>query len=259
MLSRGWFKPTDGGGASNSLLRLEQTSSICCWHWGAETPTVTFSVQNTNLSSSASIPDQINKNDTESVSNWTSLADTNAQTGATFANTLASSLTLSGNAQATATTGGVGHAHHPVEALSAGSRSENFSFDAPGVLTVSIPYTISIAGGQQFNFFDSASAAVSGKASFNSFGSNGSPNSSEASFSLSSFEGPSPQSQSGNLVFDIVAAGPGSGDLELKFNLSTQAPVSPIPEPESYAMLLAGLGLIRAIAQHRTIRSIERV
>lgn len=223
-------------------------------------PTVTFSGQNTNLNSSASIPDQITENNTVSIFNWTSTADTNAQAGATtFANTLASPLTLSGNVQAT---GAMGNApfFQPIQVSSSGSRSESFFFDGPGVLTVSIPYTISIMGGEPFNFFDSTSASVHGGASFSSLGNNGSFNSSsDASFLLESLSGLSPQSQSGSLVFGIVASGPGTGSLSVGFNVTAQVPVSPIPEPESYAMLLAGLGLMGAIVRRRTMEIAERI
>lgn len=142
------------------------------------------------------------RNDTVPLPDWTSTANTHAQAGDTFANGLASPLSLSGNAQATPEPVEPDHTHHPVEALSLGSRSANFSLDGPGVLTVSVPYTISIAGGQPFNFFNAISATVSGNASFNSVNNS-------TFFSLSSFEGPSPQSQSGNLVFDIAAGGSG--------------------------------------------------
>ena len=207
-------------------------------------PTLTFTDQTTNLRSSVSIPGQAIRNDATSLSDWTSSEDTNVQVGSTFSNALASSLSLSGSAETNPEPVEPDHTHHPVEALASGSRSANFSLDGPGVLTVSVPYNISIAGGRPFNFFDAISATVTGNSSFNNSVNN------PVSFSLSSFEeGGSPGSQSGNLVFDIVAAEAGSGNFELRFDLSSQAPAVPIPEPESYAMLLAGLGLISVVAR----------
>lgn len=220
---------------------------------GGSAPTVTLTDQITSLRSSASIPGQTPVNDSVSLPDWTSTEDTHAQTGETFSNALVSPQFLSGNVQATRELVEPDDAHHPVEALSLGNRSANFSLDGPGTLTVSVPYTISIAGGQPFNFFDAISATVSGSSSFNDSVND------PVSFSLSSFEDSSPRTQSGNLIFDIVAGAAGTGTLELGFTLSSQAPVIPIPEPESYAMLLAGLGLISAVGRRKSMTNVGRI
>lgn len=217
-------------------------------------PNVIFSDQNTTLNSSASTPNQMSENDSTSIYNWTSPANTDAQAGDTYANALVSPLAFSGDVRATGISGDVPW-WQPVNASSSGSRTESFSFDGPGVLTVSVPYTISMAGGQPYDFFNSTSASVSGNASF-SGGENGNlSSSSSASFSLNSIDGFSPQSQSGNLVFGIFAGGSGTGSLGFNFNLSAQAPVSPVPEPEFYAMLLAGLGLMGVMVHRRRVVS----
>lgn len=221
---------------------------------GGSTPTVTLTDQTTNLTSSASIPGRTSVNDSTSVLDWTSTEETHARTGDTFSNTLASRQSLSGNVEATREPTEPEHAHHPVEALSQGSRSADFSLDGPGVLTVSVPYTLSIAGGRPFSFFDAISTSVSGKSSFNDSINN------DVVFSLTSFEeGSSPGTQSGNLLIDIVAGTAGTGTFELGFTLSSQAPVIPIPEPESYAMLLAGLGLISAIIRRKSMTNLGRL
>lgn len=215
------------------------------------TPTLILTDQITNLSSSASIPGQTPANDSVSLPDWTSTEDSHAQARDTFANGFASPQSLAGNVQATREPVEPDDAHHPVEALSLGSRSASFSLDGPGVLTVSVPYTISIAGGQPFNFFDAISATVSGNSSFNNSVNN------PVLFSLSSFEDSTPRTQSGDLVFDIAAGGAGTGTFEINYTLSAQAPVIPIPEPESYAMLLAGLGLVSAVIRRR--RNVRRL
>jgi hypothetical protein len=64
----------------------------------------------------------------------------------------------------------------------------------------------------------------------------------------------SPDSQSGTLVFGIFASGAGNGSLGVNFDLSAHGPsVSTIPEPESYAMLLAGFGLMGAVIRRRSM------
>ncbi|WON72498.1 PEP-CTERM sorting domain-containing protein [Nitrosospira sp. Is2] len=58
-------------------------------------------------------------------------------------------------------------------------------------------------------------------------------------------------SRAGNLVFGIVASDAGTGSLSVGFNASAHGAVVAVPEPESYAMLLAGLGLMGAVVQRR--------
>jgi hypothetical protein len=48
------------------------------------------------------------------------------------------------------------------------------------------------------------------------------------------------------LVLDILASGAGHGTLYVNFDV-----VSSVPEPETYAMLLAGLGLLGFIVRRR--------
>ena len=111
-----------------------------------------------------------------------------------------------------------------------------------------------MAGGDPYNYWDSVSASINGHAYFYGYEGNGNFDSqSNASFSLHSYYyDHTPQSQSGNLVFGIFASGPGSGSLGIDFSASTGGSASMVPEPESYAMLLAGLGLMGAVIRRRT-------
>ncbi|SCX61336.1 PEP-CTERM protein-sorting domain-containing protein [Nitrosospira sp. Nsp1] len=208
-------------------------------------PTVTFSGQNTSLSSYASSPGQY-ENNSKSINNWTDPKSANADAGTTFANALASTLNFSGDA----------NAMQSGSASSSGTRTEQFTFDGPGVLTVTVPYTISL-NGETSNYcyycYNYDHASVSGSASFNSYVDNGSSSThSNSSFSLHNYYGTPPsQSQSGTLVFGIFASGAGNGSLNVNFDLSAHSPVSSVPEPESYAMLLAGLGLMGAMVRRR--------
>ncbi len=207
-------------------------------------PTVTFSNQNESLSSYASSPGLYESN-TKSVNNWTDTAQTNADAGTTYANALASTLSFSGTANSTTDSNS--------GASASGSRTEHFSFSGPGMLTVTVPYTISLTADPStcyYCYYSYDQASVSGSANFSSYVDNGSDYSnSGVSYSLSNdFGRAAPQSQSGMLVFGIVASGAGQGFLGANFNLLAHR-VSAVPEPESYAMLLAGLGLLGAVVR----------
>jgi PEP-CTERM motif-containing protein len=207
-------------------------------------PAVVYTGQHTSLSSYASSPGQ-NENNSKSISNWTDTANTNADAGVTYANALASPLSFSGNAVSTSGS-----------ASASGNRTVNFSVDGPGVLTVTVPYTLSLTGDTSncYYCYNYDHASVSGNASFSSYANNGSSSSnSNASYSLNNYYWDhSPQSQSGTLVFGIFASGAGNGSLAINFDLSSNG-VSPVPEPESYAMLLAGLGLMGAVIRRRSM------
>ena len=210
-----------------------------------ETPTVAYTNQNTSLSSYASSPGQ-NENNTKSINDWTANANTNADAGISNASALASPLSFEGNAVSMSGS-----------ASASGDRTVNFSVNGPGVLTVTVPYTISLTGDTSgcyycYNNYDHVS--VSGSANFYSDANYGSSSSnSNASFSLdNNYWSHSPQSQSGTLVFGIFASGAGNGSLQVNFDLSAQG-ASMVPEPESYAMLLAGLSLMGAVIRRRSM------
>lgn len=210
------------------------------------TPTVTFANQNTSLSSYASSPG-LYENDSRSVNNWTATADTNADAGTTYAHTLASPLSFSGNANSMDNS----------STSSSGNRTEGFYLSGPGILTVTVPYTISLTGDVPpgcYYCYNPNHASVSANASFTSYVNNGNSSSnSSVLYSLNnSYTHISPQSQSGTLVFGIFANSAGSGSLGVNFDLSARPPVSSVPEPESYAMLLAGLCLMGAVVRRRS-------
>jgi len=217
-------------------------------------PNVTFSDKYTSLSSSAYVPSEGSEYNTRSIYDWASTLATNADaTAGTYSSASASASAFSTNAQSL----GENSSYYwdTPSASASGYRTEHFTFDGPGVLTVTIPYTLNITGGEQYNYYGSSSASVSASADFYGYEGNGSFNSySNASFSLDSYYGESPDSKSGNLVFGIFAAGPGSGSISFNMDASVSSP-GMIPEPESYAMLLAGLGLIGMIVRRRNAGS----
>ena len=201
-------------------------------------PTVVFSNYGTTLNSSSSSSGG-SQSHSATRNNWTRAEQTATNTEGSTANGSASPTIFSGTADA------VGSGSM---ANSSGSRSLDFSFDGPGVLTVTVPYAISLTGsGLDCCNFDTAS--VSGNMSFDNYMSGGSAYAnSNVSFSLNSYEGLT--SQYGNLVFGIVAGGAGTGSLSAGFNLSTNG-VGVVPEPESYAMFLSGLGIMGAVIRRR--------
>ena len=206
---------------------------------GGAVPTVVFSNHKTTLDSSSSYSKGSESN-AATRNDWTSTSQTETDAGASVGKGFASSEIFSGTANAVGADGAVN---------SSGSRTVDFSFDGPGVLTVSVPYTISLTGRDDFCCpWDSAS--VSGNASFSNFsGAANLSSNSSVSFSLGTFGDPS-TFREGNLVFGIVASEAGTGSLGVNFALSTTG-VGVVPEPESYAMLLVGLGLMGAVIRRR--------
>ncbi|SOD41492.1 PEP-CTERM sorting domain-containing protein [Nitrosovibrio sp. Nv4] len=252
-----------GAGLSQSSIAADGTATVSIdWSQlqisvtGADgtVPNVTFSDEYTSLSSSAYVPNEGSEHNSKLIYDWTSTIAANAEaTTTTYANASASPLSFSANAQTMGDDNEYSYWDNS-SASSSGSRGEYFSFDGPGVLTVTVPYTLSLTGGDTFDYWDSTSASINASANFYGYENNGSFNSySNASFDLSSYYGESPQSQSGNLVFGIFAAGPGSGSLNFDIHASARG-VGMIPEPESYAMLLAGLGLMGLVVRRRSIK-----
>jgi hypothetical protein len=207
-------------------------------------PTVDFSGQSTSLNSNAQSPGQYESN-YKSLDNWIDTAQSNSDAGTAFANGLASQTDFSGTANSTP----------DGSSNSSGNRTENFSFSGTGILTITVPYTISLADTTSscYYCYNGDHASVSGSASFYSSSNNGSSSSnSDVLYSLNNYFDTSPQSQSGTLVFGIFANGPGNGSLSLNFDAGINSYfVGSIPEPESYAMLLAGLGLMGAVVRRR--------
>ncbi|MDH3209428.1 MAG: PEP-CTERM sorting domain-containing protein [Burkholderiaceae bacterium] len=231
---------------------------------GGTEPGVTYADQATSLGANAYVPGVGSHNNNLSRVGWPTSADVFAEIDDTFAEALVSRRTLSSEAHSEAVTGP--DFFDAARADSGGGLSESFSFDGPGVLSVVIPYALEIAWDPSLcGFFecDQAFATVSASA-FYSSNDGSSSSSSNASFSLHSF-GDGTTSRSGNLVFGIFASGPGNGRLDINWSASAFSPVkfddfpfeaeplllSAVPEPETYAMMLAGLGVLVGAMRRR--------
>lgn len=204
---------------------------------------VTFSNHITNLSI-YTVPSALNESDPKSIDNWIANVQANADAETAHADGIASSLSFSGNAIAM-----------DGSSYSSGYRAVDFSVDGPGVLTVTVPYTLSLTGARfDCNYCFSHYAGVSGDVEFHSYITDNATSYSNASFFLNNngFENPPSNFQAGTLVFGIVASDAGEGSLAVHFYTSATR-VGVVPEPETYAMLLAGLGLISFVARRRSL------
>jgi hypothetical protein len=176
--------------------------------------------------------------DQRSARNWTESISADSVSENEQAHALASASVFSGNTEATADTDGFGIL---AEANVHGTREIDYTIDGPGAITVSVPYTLSKSGcnlDYECAAFEQKAYIVTQASFVPGFGP-GYPAFTDDGVSLD-HEG----SQSGNLIFWISSGEPGHGTLSIYFNV-----LSSVPEPETYAMLLAGLGLVGFIAR----------
>jgi hypothetical protein len=175
----------------------------------------------------------------ESASNWTETISANSVSGDTQAHALASPSIFSVNTEATADT--------DIDQNFVGTnisilRHVDFTIDGPGTIAISVPYMLSISGSGCFHdCYPYQRAEISAFTSF-AFGSVGGNANRQEHFIALHNDG----SQSGNLIFSINAGRAGHGYISLAINA-----VSAVPETETYAMLLAGLGLVGCMAHRR--------
>ena len=102
---------------------------------GGTVPTVAFSNYKTTLDSSSSYP-QGSESNGATRNDWTSTAQTETSAGTSAGKGFASSEIF---------WNGRGHGNRQC-CESSGSRTVDFAFDGPGVLRVSVPYTMSLTG-----------------------------------------------------------------------------------------------------------------
>jgi hypothetical protein len=175
----------------------------------------------------------------ESASNWTETIRANSVSADEQAHALASPLILSVNTEATADT--------DIDQNFVGTnatifRRVDYTIDGTGTIAISVPYMLSISGSGCFHdCYSYQHAEIFAFTGF-AFASPSADLNVRQHFVALHNDG----SKSGNLTFSINAGHAGHGYISLAINA-----VSAVPEPEAYAMLLAGLGLLGFIARRR--------
>lgn len=221
-------------------------------------PTVTWSGQHGNTSSSASSYDNMHSSSVSEsyvAPNATSVVTSNSVTS------YASGVSTYDN-QALSVVSSADLALAPTTGYSYGSSGASASFSASfklsgaGVMVVSVPYLLSVTGGGVYNWnnysYANANINSSFRASDGSFSGSESANKSFRSY----YDGN--KTYSGIYTFSV--ANPNdliftSGSLSASLSSNAYTSVAAVPEPETYAMMLAGLGMIGSVMRRRTRRS----
>ena len=174
--------------------------------------------------------------DRKSSGSWTDTIHTDStHSGAAEAHAFASSSVFSGSTEVFAERIGA-------IAEAGGRREIDYSIDGPGMISLTVPYTLSVT---LANCDCGYEAKIDAQANFHAVG-----NAANYGFSsVAELHRQSPflneeSSKSGDLVVRIFAIGPCDGTLSVNFGLA-----SVIPEPETHALLLAGLGLVGFMAR----------
>jgi hypothetical protein len=213
-------------------------------------PAVEYTNPSTSLSSRASIPG-ISDTETEVKRNWTETISTDSsidfprEHGHGQAQTSASSSIFSASTEVQVPSF---FGSDYTSGAATGSRQIDFSLDGPGTIIMTVPYSLSmnVLNCGTGVSCDENHAKIDAFANFHDI-----ENVAISSFTSSIVIAHKPLeneelSRSGNLALFIAADGAGSGSLSINFDIA-----SAVPEPESYAMLLAGLGLVSFIARRR--------
>lgn len=136
-----------------------------------------------------------------------------------------------------------------------GSTHTSFSLSGAGVLVISVPYSIEVTGNRSnYDTYSRAYMNISGNYSSSDGSFSGNENANKSFYSYSTGD----KSYSG--MFTMAVANPGGGITTsgyLNTSLSTNAYanqysyVPGVPEPDSYAMMLAGLAMIGSVIRRR--------
>jgi hypothetical protein len=210
---------------------------------GLPAPSLTFSGQSTRLTSNSSGAGDGFESQEHLLHNWTDARNLATHTTTSDGTASANSSSISASASAI----------EPLTGECCGSggdgsvrRSASFTLNGPGSLIFSVPYALSGSGTPA----ESSSASINGSLTF--FSNDGGFSQGSRSIDLGSFFSAGPFSQSGTLVFGIVADAAGSGSFDVGLAASAGNFSGPfIPEPSVFLELAAGLSAIIVIGRRR--------
>jgi hypothetical protein len=259
---------------STSVFAANKSSAEASIDWNAMTftlidlnpadgqlPSVVWSGQYGDTSANAYGNDGIHSSsisESYHASSATSVVGSNAVTAYSTGTSTYNNQSVAIAANADASTIPVGSSSVSGSAGASGSLHSAFSLSGAGVMVISVPYTIKVTGDLYDYYSDRsfASMSINGyySASDGSYSGSGNANKNFDSYWSGN------QSYSG--VFTLAVANSdsllttsGYLDSSLSANASANSYVPGVPEPETYAMMLAGLGLVGTMARRRTSKS----
>ena len=260
---------------STAVFAANVSSAQASFDWNAMTfslldlnpsdglsPSVTWSGQHGSTSANANSSDGGHSsyiNDSYNAPSATSVVSSNAVTFYAIGTSTydKQSLTVTANADTSSVpTGSSGYASTGASA----TQYSTFSLSGAGVMVINVPYTITVTG-DLYNYWDysSANLSISSNYSASDSSSSGSARANKSFYSYSTGD----KSYSG--VFTVAVAnasdlittsGSLNSSLSVYANADSYTYVPGVPEPETYAMMLAGLFLIGSVARRQTLKSV---
>ncbi|MEQ1600903.1 MAG: PEP-CTERM sorting domain-containing protein [Methylophilaceae bacterium] len=224
---------------------------------GTNAPVFTWTNQSGAANSSASSymdGGSDSASSSRSAPNWTKALTPNSNTENAQASGLRNTSTLSASAATQASSSDSYSWYSTNNASANANNAGNFSLTGYGIALISVSWNASVTGATS-DLYDYSNANVSISGSYNDgLYSNGSANS---GVNLQSYWGAT--SVNGLFTLAVTNAGSGLTTGYLNANVSTNSTspfsvaITPVPEPDVYAMLLAGLGLIGFMSRRRLL------
>jgi hypothetical protein len=258
---------------STSVFAVSKFSAEASIDWNAMTftlfdlnpadgqlPSVVWSGQYGDTSVNASGNDGIHSRSIDEsyhASSATSVVGSNAVTAYSSGTSTYNNQSLAVAVNADSSTIPVGSSYVLGSAGASGSLHSEFSLSGAGVMVISVPYTIKMTG-DPYAWEDYGRVSMSIDGHYSAW--DGSYSGSESAHKI--FDSGSPGDQVYSGVFTLSVANSndllttsGYFDSSLMAYAFAYTYVPGVPEPETYAMMLAGLGLVGTMARRRTSKS----
>jgi hypothetical protein len=259
---------------STSVFAANNSSAEASIDWNAMTftlfdlnpadgqlPSVVWSGQYGDTSASASGNDGIHSSsisESYRALSATSVVGSNAVTAYSTSTSTYNNQSLAIAASADASFIPVGSSYVNSNASASGSLHSAFSLSGAGVMVISVPYTIKVTGdqGSYWENYSHASMSIDGYYSASDGSYSGSGHAAKSFYSFSEGD----QVYSGIFTLSVANSNgllttSGYFDSSLSAFANANPYVLGVPEPETYAMMLAGLGLVGTMARRRTSKS----